>query len=107
MTPGTSAIEVRSRDGSTRFVDVVGIPSPKDGCPLGAGLEHVEFVVGDGSHESPANGDAHRVALTAWMEMHPSVPRQTVKSRRIRESGTPGSRKCVGKVSPDAARGGD
>ena len=70
----TTPIEVRSRDGGTRFVDVVEIPSPKDGSPYGAGLEHVEFVVGDGSHESPANGDAHRTTLTAWMEMHPSVP---------------------------------
>ena len=73
MTPGTSAIEVRSRDGSTRFVDVVGIPSPKDGCPLGAGLEHVEFariarerrcpssgshgMDGDASFRASANGE--------------------------------------------------
>jgi len=65
---GTCAIEVRSRDGSTRFVDIVGIPSPKDGSPPSNSSSAT------GSHESPANGDAHRAALMAWMGMHPSVP---------------------------------
>ncbi len=69
----TRPIEFGSWDGSTRCIDVVKIPSPKDGSTYPAGLEHVEFVVGVGSHESPVNSDAHRAALTSWMEMHPSV----------------------------------
>ncbi|KAL7537665.1 hypothetical protein ACHAXR_011376 [Thalassiosira sp. AJA248-18] len=54
-------------------IDVIEIPSPKEGSPYNAGLEHVEFVAGDGTHKSPMNGEAHQKALKAWMEMYPHV----------------------------------
>ncbi|KAL9182651.1 hypothetical protein ACHAXT_013303 [Thalassiosira profunda] len=59
---------------SGRTIDLVEIPAPKDGSPYRSGLEHVEFVIGDGSCASPRNGAVHEEALTAWMERHPSVP---------------------------------
>lgn len=65
-------IEVGS--GNCRhYIDVVEIPSPKEGSPYDAGLEHIEFVIGDGKHKSPLNDEAHATALEAWMRKYPSV----------------------------------
>ena len=61
-----------SEDGS-HLVNVIEIPSPKEGSPYPAGLEHVEFVIGDGSHSSPINSDVHQSAFVEWMEKHPTV----------------------------------
>ena len=54
-------------------IDVVEIPSPKDGSPYDAGLEHIEFVIGDGTHKSPINDEVHATTLGAWMQKYPSV----------------------------------
>lgn len=65
-------IKIESADGDY-IVDVVEIPSPKEGSPYKAGLEHVEFVIGGLAHESPVNNGAHRTVLESWMERHPAV----------------------------------
>ena len=61
-----------SEDGS-HLVNVIEIPSPKEGSPYPAGLEHVEFVIGDGSHSSPINNDVHQSAFVSWMEKYTAV----------------------------------
>ena len=61
-----------SEDGS-HLVNVIEIPSPKEGSPYPAGLEHIEFVIGDGSHSSPINNDVHQTAFVSWMEKYPAV----------------------------------
>ena len=68
----TTPITIRSTYGD-RIIDVIEIPSPKEGSPYPAGLEHVEFVIGDGSHKSPINSDAHRTALAEWMSTYPTI----------------------------------
>ena len=52
---------------------MIEIPSPKKGSPYMARLEHVEFVIGDGSHRSALNDGVHQTALKAWMDRFPSV----------------------------------
>ena len=64
---------INSEDGSTRRIDVIEIPSPKESSSYVAGLEHVEFVIGDGSHRSALNDGVHQTALNAWIERFPSV----------------------------------
>jgi predicted metalloenzyme YecM len=61
--------------GSCRHrIDVVEIPSPKEGSPYETGLEHIEFVIGDaGIHKSPINDEVHAAALDAWMGKYPSI----------------------------------
>jgi predicted metalloenzyme YecM len=55
-------------------IDVVEIPSPKEGSPYDKGLEHIEFVIGDaGTHKSPMNDEVHATALDAWMRKYPSI----------------------------------
>jgi len=54
-------------------INVIEIPSPKEGSPYNAGLEHVEFAIGDGMYKSPMNDDSHQHALLSWMECYPSV----------------------------------
>ena len=61
-----------SEDGC-HLINVIEITSPKEGRPYPAGFEHVEFVIGDGSHLSPMNSDAHQSAFDAWMEQYPAV----------------------------------
>jgi predicted metalloenzyme YecM len=68
----TTPIIIKTAYG-IRTLDVIEIPSPKAGSPYHSGLEHVEFVLGDGSHESPVNSEAHQIALTDWMSRYPSV----------------------------------
>merc|ERR1719401_1323162 len=63
---------IESVDGS-RKIDVVEIPAPKDGSPYNAGLEHAEFVIGEGTHESPLRDEVHTSLLNSWMERHPEV----------------------------------
>jgi len=63
---------------STRRIDVIEIPSPKDGSPYISGLEHVEFVIGNNrllhnNNYSPVNDNHHQSTLKAWMESFPSV----------------------------------
>jgi len=65
-------IEIKSADGD-HSIDVIEIPSPKEGSPYKAGLEHVEFVIGDGTHKSPMNDEAHKTVLNAWTERYSSV----------------------------------
>jgi len=43
--------------------DVVEIASPKDGSPYDVGLEHVEFVIGEGTLEPPLNDEVHTTLL--------------------------------------------
>jgi predicted metalloenzyme YecM len=50
---------------STRRIDVIEIPSPKDGSPYTSGLEHVEFVIGNNrllhnNNYSPVNDNHHQ-----------------------------------------------
>ncbi len=59
--------------GSRYSIDVVEIPSPKEGSPYDSGLEHIEFVIGDGTHTSPINDEIHATVLGAWMQKYPSV----------------------------------
>jgi predicted metalloenzyme YecM len=62
--------------GSTRLIDVIEIPSPKDGSPYTSGLEHVEFVIGNRlliNNYSPINDNHHQSTLQAWMDTFPSV----------------------------------
>jgi predicted metalloenzyme YecM len=66
------ALPITSSDG-VHSVNVIEIPSPKQGSPYTAGLEHIEFVIGDGTHMSPKNGQVHQSALKAWMDEHPCV----------------------------------
>ncbi len=65
-------IEIGSGN-SRHSIDVVEIPSPKDGSPYDSGLEHIEFVIGDGKHKSPINDEVHATALGGWMRKYPSV----------------------------------
>jgi len=60
-------------DDGCHLINVIEIPSPKEGSPYQAGLEHVEFVIGDGSHSSPMNSDAHQSTFGAWMDQYPAV----------------------------------
>ncbi len=68
----TTPITFDTTDGN-RILDVIEIPSPKEGSPYHAGLEHVEFVIGDGSHASPMRSEAHHIALTGWMDLYSST----------------------------------
>ena len=63
---------IHSSDGN-HAVDVVEIPSPKEGSPYSAGLEHVEFVIGNSTNMSPKNSDDHQDELTQWMRKHSQV----------------------------------
>jgi len=54
-----------------RSIDVIEIPSPKEGSPYDAGLEHIEFVIGDGTYKSPMNDEVHATALEGWMRKYP------------------------------------
>ena len=79
-------IIIESPDGD-RTIDVVEIPSPKAGSPYEAGLEHVEFVVGDGRCESPTNDEAHRAVPKAWTERR---PRASWNAEALRKRCNPG-----------------
>jgi predicted metalloenzyme YecM len=68
----TTPITINTTDGN-RIIDVIEIPSPKVGSPYHAGLEHVEFVIGDESQKSPMSSEAHHVALTDWICRYPAV----------------------------------
>ena len=74
---------INSEDGSTRRIDVIEVPSPKDGTLYVAGLEHVEFVIGDGSHRTPLNDGVHQTALNAWIERFPSVSWNTKAINKV------------------------
>ena len=65
-------IEVESAD-SNHSIDVIEIPSPKEGSPYNAGLEHAEFVIGDDTCSDPSDSDVHQSAFKSWMEKYPSV----------------------------------
>ena len=54
-------------------IDVVEIPSPKEGSPYQPGLEHVEFVIGDGTITSPWNNDVHQQTLESFRKKYPGV----------------------------------
>ena len=60
-------------ENNRHSIDVIEIPSPKEGSPYTAGLEHIEFVVGDGSHKSPLNDEVHARVLDEWMKMHQNI----------------------------------
>ena len=72
----TTPICYTLENGIYRSIDVIEIPSPKEGSAYKAGLEHVEFVVEDeagGLISSPLNDETHQNALNRWMEKYPSV----------------------------------
>jgi len=70
----TTPIKITSLDGSLRTIDVVEIPSPKEESVYRAGLEHVEFVLGDqGDDISPLNDNIHQAVLTTHMTKYPDV----------------------------------
>lgn len=54
-------------------IGVVEIPSPKVGSPYPKGLEHVEFVIGDGTTSSPWNNDTHQRVLNEFRNRYPNV----------------------------------
>ena len=57
-----------------RNVNVIEIPSPKEGSPYARGLEHVEYVIGkEGDIISPINDANHQVKLQKFMEEHPEI----------------------------------
>ncbi|EJK68688.1 hypothetical protein THAOC_10110 [Thalassiosira oceanica] len=57
-----------------RKIDVIEVPSPKRGSPYKDGLEHVEFVIGDGCNNiSPLNDEKHREVLQNFMNANRSV----------------------------------
>jgi|SaaInl74LU_5_DNA_1037368.scaffolds.fasta_scaffold25523_2 hypothetical protein len=64
-------IEIRSSGNCRHSIDVIEIPSPKEGSPYDAGLEHIEFVIGDGTHKSPMNDEVHATVLEGWMRKYP------------------------------------
>ena len=67
-------IEIDSgNDGRDYSIDVIEIPSPKEGSPYDKGLEHIEFVIGDGTHKSPMNDEVHAAVLHAWMGKYQSI----------------------------------
>jgi len=67
-------IEILSADNCCHSIDVVEIPSPKEGSPYEAGLEHAEFVIGGSTDcKSPMNDDTHGEVLNSWMERYPEV----------------------------------
>lgn len=75
-------IDCSSGDGEERLVDIIEIPSPKEGRDYRAGLEHVEFVIpsqdGSKSMVSPESSDGqHHALLSGFMEAYPSVPWDT------------------------------
>jgi len=68
-----------------QFVGVVEVPAPKDGSFYQSGLEHVEFVIGNGGGggggdgdgeckaSSPVNDDSHQLLLNAVMDGCPGI----------------------------------
>lgn len=59
--------------GADHVIDVIEIPSPKDGSPYKSGLEHVEFVIDTPSAAtatSPLNDSTHQSTLDAFMAAH-------------------------------------
>ena len=68
-----------------RQVNVLEIPSPKEGSPYKEGLEHVEFVVGehtDQSFHSPINDAIHEKALAKIISEHPEIKWNTKASSK-------------------------
>ena len=60
--------------GIERKIDVIEVPSPKRGSPYKDGLEHVEFVIGDGRNNmSPLNDENHREALQNFINANQSI----------------------------------
>jgi predicted metalloenzyme YecM len=51
-------------------INILEIPAPKEGRSYKSGLEHVEFVIGDGNAD-PGNSEVHRAALDDFMKAHP------------------------------------
>lgn len=68
------ASSIKSSSGNHE-VDVVEIPSPKEGRPYKGGLEHVEYVIGNSQNDStsPANDEQHQATLEQWLHKHPHV----------------------------------
>lgn len=62
---------------SRHSVHVLEIPSPKESSFYPAGLEHVEFVIGDCTCTSPWNDDIHQATLQDFQQKHPKVPWNT------------------------------
>jgi predicted metalloenzyme YecM len=57
-------------------VQVIEIPSPKEGSPYSKGLEHVEFVISSGDRPcttSPWNDETHQRVLENFRRKHPHV----------------------------------
>ena len=76
-------IEITSLDRSLRAIDIVEIPSPKEGSFYMAGLEHVEFVIGDQVDTSPLNNDIHQAVLKTYMTKYPDVQWNTKALTKI------------------------
>ena len=60
-------------------VRVIEIPSPKEGSPYKSGLEHVEFVIGDGICEDPWNdkknpNNIHQLTFEEFIARYPDLP---------------------------------
>lgn len=62
-------------DGGNFVIDVVEIPSPKDGSPYRKGLEHVEYVIStdEDKPSSPRNDETHERTLNNFMAKFPNV----------------------------------
>ena len=54
-------------------VNVIEIPSPKEGRPYAQGLEHVEFIIGDSTCTSPFNDQHHQQAFENFRQKYPGV----------------------------------
>jgi predicted metalloenzyme YecM len=64
-----------------RNVTVLEIPSPKQGSPYQRGLEHVEFVIGDGRKGiSPINDTYHQSTLQSFIDDHDDIKSWNVKA---------------------------
>ena len=58
-----------------RLLDVVEIPSPKEGSAYKSGLEHVEYVLKCGDEKrpiSPRNDETHQTVLDSFMAEFPN-----------------------------------
>mmetsp|Transcript_38851 Transcript_38851/g.116797 ORF Transcript_38851/g.116797 Transcript_38851/m.116797 type:complete len:346 (-) Transcript_38851:33-1070(-) len=60
--------------GDCRSIEVIEIPSPKNGRAYRSGLEHVEFVIGNGiAGVSPLSDEQHLDAFDNLMKKYPEV----------------------------------
>jgi len=79
----TFALQSPITTTSQHSIHVVEIPSPKESSPYPAGLEHVEFVIGDRTCINPWNDEIHhQTTLNDLQRTYPNVPWNTKAQKK-------------------------